>query len=77
MGNVAGRGRDFEKQSIIAACAGQYSEPMQLMQRDTYLPFLFEQSSWFTVVLIDGRKRRAGIATWFGHSVGHWKATRS
>jgi hypothetical protein len=48
-------------------------EPMQLMQSDTYLAFLFEQNSWFTVAPIDGRKHRDGIATWFGDSVGHWE----
>jgi len=48
-------------------------EPMQFMQSDTYLGFLFEQNSWFTVVPIDGRKHRDGIATWFGDSVGHWE----
>jgi hypothetical protein len=48
-------------------------EPMQFMQSDTYLSFLFEQNSWFTVVPIDGRKHRDGIATWFGDSVGHWE----
>jgi hypothetical protein len=48
-------------------------EPMQLMQSDTYLAFLFEQNSWFTVVPIDGRKHRDGIATWFGDSVGRWE----
>jgi len=45
-------------------------EPMQIMQSDTYLSFLFEQNSWFTVVPIDGRKHRDGIATWFGDSIG-------
>jgi hypothetical protein len=48
-------------------------EPMQLMQNDTYLAFLFEQNSWFTVVPIDGRAHRDGIPTWFGDSVGHWE----
>jgi hypothetical protein len=48
-------------------------EPMQFMQSDIYLSFLFEQNSWFTVVPIDGRKHRDGIATWFGDSVGHWE----
>jgi hypothetical protein len=47
-------------------------EPMQLMQSDTYLAFLFEQNSWFTVVPIDNRTHRDGIPTWFGDSVGHW-----
>ena len=48
-------------------------EPMQLMQSDTYLTFLFEQNSWFTVVPIDGRPHGQGIPTWFGNSVGHWE----
>ena len=48
-------------------------EPMQLMQSDTYVSFLFEQNSWFSVVPIDGRAHRTGDATWFGDSVGHWE----
>ena len=48
-------------------------EPMQFMQSDKYLGFLFEQNSWFTVVPIDGRAHRTGEATWFGDSVGHWE----
>ena len=48
-------------------------EPMQFMQSDKYLSFLFEQNSWFPVVPIDGRPHRDGIATWFGDSVGHWE----
>jgi hypothetical protein len=48
-------------------------EPMQFMQSDTYLAFLFEQNSWFNVVPIDGRKHRDAIPTWFGDSVGHWE----
>ena len=48
-------------------------EPMQIMQSDKYLAFLFEQNSWFTVVPIDGRAHLKGIPTWFGDSVGHWE----
>ena len=48
-------------------------EPMQFMQSDKYLGFLFEQNSWFTVVPIDGRAHRTGEATWFGDSVGRWE----
>ena len=48
-------------------------EPMQIMQSDTYLTFLFEQNSWFTVAPIDARPHRKGIPTWFGDSVGHWE----
>jgi hypothetical protein len=48
-------------------------EPMQIMQSDAYLAFLFEQNSWFTVVPLDGRAHRSGIPTWFGDSVGRWE----
>jgi hypothetical protein len=48
-------------------------EPMQLVQSDKYISFLFEQNSWFVVVPLDGRKHRDGIPTWFGDSVGHWE----
>jgi hypothetical protein len=48
-------------------------EPMQVMQSDKYLAFLFEQNSWFTVVPLDGRPHGTGIPTWFGDSVGHWE----
>ena len=47
-------------------------EPMQIIQNDKYLAFLFEQNSWFTVVPIDGRGHSNGIPTWFGDSVGRW-----
>jgi hypothetical protein len=47
-------------------------EPMQIIQNDKYLAFLFEQNSWFTVVPIDGRGHGDGIPTWFGDSVGRW-----
>jgi hypothetical protein len=48
-------------------------EPMQFLQSDKYLGFLFEQNSWFTVVPLDGRAHRKGEATWFGDSVGRWE----
>ncbi len=48
-------------------------EPMQIIQNDTYLAFLFEQNSWFTVVPIDGRAHGNGSPTWFGDSVGRWE----
>jgi hypothetical protein len=48
-------------------------EPMQIIQNDKYLAFLFEQNSWFTVVPTDGRAHGNGIATWFGDSVGRWE----
>jgi hypothetical protein len=34
---------------------------------------LFEQSTWFNVVYLDGRRHPADPnPTWFGHSVGKW-----
>jgi hypothetical protein len=48
-------------------------EPMQIIQNDKYLAFLFEQNSWFTVVPTDGRGHGSSIPTWFGDSVGHWE----
>jgi hypothetical protein len=48
-------------------------EPMQIIQNDKYLAFLFEQNSWFTVVPIDGRAHGNGIPTWFGDSVARWE----
>ncbi len=50
--------------------------PLQLVQNDDFLAFLFEQNSWFTVVPIDGRphpKDAKDNPTWFGNSVGHWE----
>jgi hypothetical protein len=47
--------------------------PIQIMQNDAYLAFLFEQSTWFNVVYLDGRRHPADPnPTWFGHSVGKW-----
>ncbi len=48
-------------------------EPMQIMQSDTYVAYLFEQNSWFVAIPIDGRPHRTGVPTWFGDSVGHWE----
>ena len=50
--------------------------PLQLVQSDDYLAFLFEQNSWFTAVPIDGRphpKDAKDNPSWFGNSVGHWE----
>ena len=56
------------------AIAGRH--PLQLVQSDDFLAFLFEQNSWFTVVPIDGRphpKDAMDNPSWFGNSVGHWE----
>jgi hypothetical protein len=50
--------------------------PMQLLQNNDFLAFLFEQNSWFTVIPTDGRthpKDAADQPSWFGNSVGHWE----
>lgn len=50
--------------------------PMQLLQHDDFLAFLFEQNSWFNLVPIDGRPHPADAMenpSWFGNSVGHWE----
>ncbi|HYR84377.1 MAG TPA: hypothetical protein VE422_09900 [Terriglobia bacterium] len=55
------------------AIAGRH--PLQLVQSNDFLAFLFEQNSWFTVVPIDGRphpKDAMGNPSWFGNSVGRW-----
>jgi hypothetical protein len=49
--------------------------PIQIMQNETYLAFLFEQSTWFHVVYLDGRPHPNPVEnpTWFGHSIGKWE----
>jgi hypothetical protein len=47
--------------------------PIQIMQNDDYLAFLFEQNTWFNVVYMDGRPHPKDLdPTWFGHSIGKW-----
>jgi len=47
--------------------------PMQILQNNDYITFLFEQSTMFAVVPTDGRPHRNGYPpTWFGDSVGRW-----
>jgi len=49
--------------------------PMQIIQNDEHIAFLFEQSTMFAVVPTDGRPHRDGYPlTWFGDSVGRWDA---
>ena len=50
--------------------------PLQIVQNDKYVALLFEQSSWFHVVPLDGRPHPPPDQldpTWFGHSVGKWQ----
>jgi hypothetical protein len=47
--------------------------PMQLLQNNEYIAFLFEQSTMFQVVNTEGvPHRKDWPPTWFGDSRGHW-----
>jgi hypothetical protein len=47
--------------------------PIQIVQNQKYIAFLYEQNSWFSVTPIDGRPHpKDPEPTWFGNSVGHW-----
>ena len=48
--------------------------PVQIIQNDKYIAFLYEQNTWFHVTPIDGRPHSKNPEpTWFGESVGHWE----
>jgi hypothetical protein len=48
--------------------------PLQIIQNDRYVAFLFEQSTWFHVVPFrDGHTAAAAAnPTWFGESIARW-----
>jgi hypothetical protein len=47
--------------------------PMQILQNNDYITFLFEQSTMFQVVNTEGMPHRKDWPpTWFGDSRGHW-----
>ena len=48
--------------------------PMQILQNNEYITFLFEQSTMFQVVNTEGLPHRQGWPpTWFGDSRGRWE----
>jgi hypothetical protein len=48
--------------------------PMQLIQNNEYIAFLFEQSTMFQLVNTEGLPHRKDWApSWFGDSRGHWE----
>ena len=48
--------------------------PMQIVQNDNYIAFLFEQNTWFHAVPTDGRPHPNNPdPTWDGNSVGRWE----
>jgi hypothetical protein len=51
--------------------------PMQILQNDEYITFLFEQSTMFQVVNTEGLPHRKDWPpTWFGDSRGHWEGDK-
>jgi hypothetical protein len=48
--------------------------PMQIVQNNDYIAFLFEQNTWFHSVPTDGRPHNNDQEpTWHGDSVGRWE----
>ena len=48
--------------------------PMQIVQNNEYITFLFEQSTMFQVVNTEGLPHRPGLPpSWFGDSRAHWE----
>jgi hypothetical protein len=46
--------------------------PIQIMQNDRYVAFLFEQSTWFHVVPFKTAHSKEPNPTWFGESIAKW-----
>jgi hypothetical protein len=46
--------------------------PLQIMQNDKYIAFLFEQSTWFHVVPFKAEHSADPNPTWFGESIARW-----
>ena len=46
--------------------------PMQIIQNDKYVAFLFEQNTWFHVVPFRDRHSEEPNPTWFGESIAKW-----
>ncbi len=46
--------------------------PLQIMQNDKYVAFLFEQSTWFHVVPFKVEHSTDPNPTWFGESIARW-----
>jgi len=46
--------------------------PLQIMQNDKYIAFLFEQSTWFHIVPFKAEHSKDPNPTWFGESIARW-----
>jgi hypothetical protein len=47
--------------------------PVQIMQNDKYIAFMWEQNSWFHITPIGKEHPKDPEPTWFGNSVGRWE----
>jgi len=70
---------DAEKGDYTGACLPfGYSrsigspDPIQIMQTDKFLSFLYEQNSWFKIVPFDKPHNPKKVPTWFGDSIASW-----
>ena len=46
--------------------------PVQIMQDEKYITFLWEQDTWFHITPIGAKHPKDPDATWFGDSVANW-----
>jgi hypothetical protein len=46
--------------------------PVQIMQSDKYISFMWEQNSWFHITPIGKEHPKDPDPTWFGNSVARW-----
>lgn len=46
--------------------------PIQIMQNDRYIAFLFEQSTWFHIVPFKAEHSKDPNPSWFGESIAKW-----
>ena len=47
--------------------------PLQIMQNDKYVTFLFEQNNWFYIVPFKDEHSKEPNPTWFGESIAKWE----
>lgn len=52
---------------------GTSSYPMQIVQTDSQINFIFEENRRFRRIYIDGKQPKHPTPAYFGHSVGHWE----
>lgn len=52
---------------------GTSSYPMQIVQTDKQINFIFEENRRLRRIYIDGKQPKNPVPAYFGHSVGHWE----